>query len=354
MLTQSRETWYLAGNCIDSTSFSGLAGALAQSTATNVWLKRNPLTAAAAPDIAKLMLQSQTLRTLDLDQTKLSDEGIASLFDILSQSSANAPVTLQHLYLNATGLSTKAAASLANFLQTPGCRLQSLFMSNNPLSDTGAAALAVGLKTNTTLQRLMLASAGLTSPGAIALLDALAGNASLQAFSLGQSYATEDLNSRYSWLTDSALPSLQAFILSTPNLRYFVLDHTALSQPALNALCTDAVCNSASLCWFAARSVVTAADKASVQAKTAWKKTKGVKWQVRDHLSANVARIYGGMAFERFEAEEKRKLTGPEEDYRRIDSVYRNRDAGMARRGLKILDKWWPEEDGTLGEIMAS
>jgi hypothetical protein len=38
---------------------------------------------------------------------------------------------------------------------------------------------------------------------------------------------------------------------------------------------------------------------------------------------------------------------------RKIDSVYRNRDAGMARRGLEKLDKWWDEDDGTLQEVMA-
>lgn len=32
-------------------------------------------------------------------------------------------------------------------------------------------------------------------------------------------------------------------------------------------------------------------------------------------------------------------------DVRYIDSVYRNRDAGMARRGLMVLDKWWKDEE---------
>lgn len=31
-------------------------------------------------------------------------------------------------------------------------------------------------------------------------------------------------------------------------------------------------------------------------------------------------------------------------DVRFIDSVYRNRDAGAARRGEKRLEKWWGDE----------
>jgi hypothetical protein len=53
-------------------------------------------------------------------------------------------------------------------------------------------------------------------------------------------------------------------------------------------------------------------------------------------------------------ANQKRWLLSDETDVRKIDSVYRNRDAGEARRGLKILDKWWDENDQTLQEVMNS
>jgi hypothetical protein len=41
-------------------------------------------------------------------------------------------------------------------------------------------------------------------------------------------------------------------------------------------------------------------------------------------------------------------------DVRKIDSVYHNRDTGLARRGLMKLDKWWDEGDETLKEVMNS
>lgn len=61
------ETWYLAGNCIDTASFSILVDSMVKSPAiTNVWLKRNPLGSAAADDVFRLITQTPNLRTLDL------------------------------------------------------------------------------------------------------------------------------------------------------------------------------------------------------------------------------------------------------------------------------------------------
>jgi hypothetical protein len=58
------------------------------------------------------------------------------------------------------------------------------------------------------------------------------------------------------------------------------------------------------------------------------------------------------MTHARFVNEEKRWLINDKADVRKIFSVYRNRDAGMARRGLKRLDKWWDENDDSLKEVM--
>jgi Zn ribbon nucleic-acid-binding protein len=68
---------------------------------------------------------------------------------------------------------------------------------------------------------------------------------------------------------------------------------------------------------------------------------------------ANIKRVYGpGTDYGAFMEREKRWLINDKADVRKIDSVYRNRDAGLARRGLKRLDKWWDEDDETLDEVM--
>ena len=45
------------------------------------------------------------------------------------------------------------------------------------------------------------------------------------------------------------------------------------------------------------------------------------------------------MDYSEFELGRKRALTGPEEYVRKIDSIYRTRDAMLAKRGLEGLDK---------------
>jgi hypothetical protein len=73
----------------------------------------------------------------------------------------------------------------------------------------------------------------------------------------------------------------------------------------------------------------------------------------RSTLEKNVKRSYDeDMSYDEWHAAEKRWLVNDKTDVRKIDSVYRNRDAGLARRGLMKLDKWWDEDDETLKEVM--
>ena len=72
-------------------------------------------------------------------------------------------------------------------------------------------------------------------------------------------------------------------------------------------------------------------------------------------LTKNVQAIYGAdTTYDDFMKEHRRWLVNDRTDVRKIDSVYRNRDAGLARRGLKKLDKLWDEEDETLKEVMGA
>lgn len=51
-----------------------------------------------------------------------------------------------------------------------------------------------------------------------------------------------------------------------------------------------------------------------------------------------------------FEYGPKRFLLSPK-DVRLIDSVYRNRDFEMARKGVKPLVKWWEDGGETLEKV---
>jgi Ran GTPase-activating protein (RanGAP) involved in mRNA processing and transport len=189
------ETWYLAGNCIDSASFSVLVDGLVKSTSvTNVWLKRNPLGPSSAKDLFRLITEATHLQTLDLDQTELGDAGVAELFEKLAQHDKQVP--LRNIYLNAVGIGEKSAGAIGKFLSSPHCLLESIYAANNPMGSAGAAALAEGLKQNKSISRLGLTSIGVSDDGVIALCQALKGHSKLTMFDIGQSYATEDLGLR--------------------------------------------------------------------------------------------------------------------------------------------------------------
>lgn len=336
------ETWYLAGNCIDTASFTTLVNSMVKSTAiTNVWLKRNPLGPSAAADVVRLVTGTTHLRTLDLDQTELGDAGVAELFSSLA--SVTTLLAIRHIYLNATGIGENGCKAISRYLASPHCSLHSLYMSNNPVGDAGLVALAPGLQANKSLKRLSLQSCGLKD--STSLFNALSGHPAIEILDVGQSYATEDLGMRYNWLTDANVPTIVDFINNIPQLRYLNLAYAPISQQELNKV-FQAVTTS-NLVWFHAKALVTG-EKDAVSVKAGQEHAR-LHARVREQLHANVEQQYG-MDYERFESGQKRFLISPE-DVRFIDSVYRNRDAGAARRGLKKLVKRWDEDDETLQHV---
>ena len=339
------ETWYLAGNCIDTASFTTLVDSMIKSPAiTNVWLKRNPLGSGAANDVYRLITQTQNLRTLDLDQTELGDAGVAELFELLAIHASSQPLALRHIYVNACGIGEKACKQIARFLQSSYCTLESLYMSNNPVGH-GADFLAAGLKVNKTLKCLSIQSCGLKDDDVITLAEALSGNGTMTALDIGQAYATEDLGMRFNWITEKSSAALTNLV-NTTKLHYLNISYTPMPQSALNKT-MEAVAGSDSLVWFHVKPLNTGAKDAP-SVKTGQEYARLYKL-ARENLHKNVEKQYG-VDYLHFENEHKRFLISPK-DVRFIDSVYRNRDAAAARRGLKKLDKWWDEDDQTLQRV---
>ena len=363
------DTWYLAGNCIDGPSFNILAGALAKSAAvTNVWLKRNPLGPGAAVDVSRLITQATNLRTLDLDQTELGDAGVTTVFRQLSDHvpASGDTLALEHVYLNGDGISAGAADAIGAFLSKPHCKLSSLYMGCNPIGDAGAIALSAYLPLARTLTRLFLTSAGLTSEGAIAICAALRGHPTLRTLDLGQGFATQDLGQAYNYIEDSAAPFIVDLIKSCPSLEYLNLGHCAISPAALRTVLA-AVTESDTLLVYTASSILpdtTAPTATFIPAQDTpfrpddaghHRAQERADRLARDRLEANVRKRYGeDVTYPAFVAGERRWLVSDQSDVRKIDSVYRNRDAGLARRQLMTLVKKWEEGDTTLEKVMGA
>ncbi|KAF2816655.1 RNI-like protein [Mytilinidion resinicola] len=346
------DTWYLAGNCIDAPSFELLVDQWTRSTTvTNIWLKRNPLMASSAMNVYRLITETKNLRTLDLDQTELGDAGVAELFSALATHKSETPLALRHIYLNMNGISVRGATAIAEYLSSPSCTITSLYLTNNPLGSAGVVALSNGLKENKTLTRLTLASVGMGDQAATALCSSLVGHPTLTTLEIGHSYATEDLGMRYNWITDRSAFSIANMVQSLRTLRYLSLGYCSISTAGINSILRS-VCDSASLEWFNGKTVLP--DKRdALEVKARQERVQLLK-TAQALFEKNVRKQYGDqLTYDEFLADQKRWLVNDETDVRKIDSVYRNRDAGMARRGLKKLDKWWDEADDTLQEVMA-
>lgn len=135
------ETWYLAGCCIDAPSFKLFVDQIVKSDACRfIWLKRNPLKAESADDVARMIIRMKSLETLDIEQTQFGDASVARLFELLTEHSASneRPLSLQTICLNADGVSTKGCEALAKYLALPNCSLRNLYIASNPIGDKGA------------------------------------------------------------------------------------------------------------------------------------------------------------------------------------------------------------------------
>lgn len=125
------ETWYLAGNKINSLNLLEIAAELESATSMNsLWLKMNPIKSGARP-LGKLISKHKKLEVLDLFNTGLCDEGFKNFVDGIEGKSR-----LKHLYISINGLTTRSSGVFDEMLsRLPG--LESLCLSVNMLKNEG-------------------------------------------------------------------------------------------------------------------------------------------------------------------------------------------------------------------------
>lgn len=272
-------------------------------TITNICLKCNPLGPGSVTEVFRLVSESPSLRTLDLDQTELGDEGVGELFSLLSDHDQSVP--LRHLYLNGTGIGKRACEQISRYLALPSCGLVLLYMANNPIG-AAVSALAPGLAANQSLERLSLQSCGLSDEPTTAVLSALEGHG-IKALGLGQSFATEDLGMRYNWLTDSS-PFVR-LVQKAPSLQYLNISQMPMTQEAVNAVLQIVATSPSMLSMERYVCPLFRGDRAAVRARQ-----EGVRLGklVRERLHANVRDLYD-VDYGEFHANQKRFLMSPQD-----------------------------------------
>ncbi|TDH70547.1 hypothetical protein CCR75_009168 [Bremia lactucae] len=120
------------------------------------------------------------LRTLDLGFNRLTDEGASRLAIALTTNAS-----LENLYLSGNDIGPTGAQALAQAL-TKNTHLRSLHLSGNNIGEEGARFLADGIAGNTALQALYLGTNGIGTAGMQSLATALTHNKSLEELTLGQ------------------------------------------------------------------------------------------------------------------------------------------------------------------------
>lgn len=167
------ETWYLAGNEINSDGVEKICEALKDDVhAKALWLKRNPLMTQGVKHVADMLAVNKSIEILDLDNTGMMDDGCEYLFERLLENT-----TIRQLYMSSNNLTVRAARSIAKYFRLKseaGTRgLHSLFIGMNPLKDDGVAALAEGLQEYDGLERLVIYSCRMTHVSLAKLLHSL-------------------------------------------------------------------------------------------------------------------------------------------------------------------------------------
>ena len=162
------DTWYIACNRFDSECTQLLCDALAYDTKVKaLWLKRNPILAAGAVHIARMLTTNMYLETLDLLNTGLFDNGCELLFEALKVNH-----TLKNLDISANGLTIRSGQIIRIHFENGHNHLETLTVSCNALGDIGILEMAKGLKHDQCLKRLGIESNCIGAEGARALVDA--------------------------------------------------------------------------------------------------------------------------------------------------------------------------------------
>ena len=165
------------------------------------------------------------LTTLNLQDIKISDTGVASLCKALQHPSCKlTTLSMQHTEITDTGI-----ASLCKALQHPSCELTTLSMQRMEITDTGVASICEALQhPSCKLTTLNLWSRCINDTGVVSLCKALQ----------HPSFKLSTLNLMVSNITDIGVPSLcEALQHPSCKLTTLYLKSTFITDAGVASLC---------------------------------------------------------------------------------------------------------------------
>lgn len=188
------QTWYLAGNELNSESIKLIAEELKNDIyCESLWLKRNPIGVIGSKYLGEMLKENKHIKILDLHNTGLFDEGIKNIFENLQSNSS-----LRKIYLDANGITSKGIDYIANYfnylVQHNKKGLTSIWLDINRIGDDGAVKLANCLKKYKHLKRIYLGSNRIEEDGIKHLVDAFIHHPELIVFDVSIYKSTSDLS----------------------------------------------------------------------------------------------------------------------------------------------------------------
>jgi len=225
------ETWYLAGNDLGPDSIIHIAQALSTDTSClDLWLKRNPLTTLGVKYISLMLQVNNTIRTLDLDNVAMFDEGCKLLMDGLAINNS-----VKHLYMDSNGLTCVSGGYIADYFkkrsQTKTIGLTHLSVAINRLECQGAIWIVDALREiRYPIEFLCLSSNRIELPGLKSILRFAAESKTLQGLDIGYYKSTADMGELPNSFLDDGARHIAAFIMLETPLKYLGFTHTHISN----------------------------------------------------------------------------------------------------------------------------
>ena len=163
-------------NEIGDNGIAHIATALQTNTMKTLDISDCSISDEGAESLASALAVNRSLLELNISFNKIGDNGIAHIATVLQKNT-----TLRTLAISSCSISDEGTESLARALAV-NKSLQELNIGFNEIGDNGIAHIAIVLKTNTTMRMLDISGCSISDEGAESLVAA---NKSLQELNIG-------------------------------------------------------------------------------------------------------------------------------------------------------------------------
>lgn len=229
-------TWYIAGNAIDSTGIEYIVDAFENDTdIKELWLKRNPICVDGMKHINRLLKNNKSIITLDLHNTATLDEGVKQIFDGLKENT-----TLENLYLEANGITHESAKYISEYfdmlVKENRKGLTSLWIGMNKLGDDGVIEIVNSLKNYKYIERLCVGSNMITGIGMKAIYNAFKDHPTLRMLDVGMYKSTADMEMVTNRVSDEGAKYIADLIKENKVLEYISILHNDISNEGIKLI----------------------------------------------------------------------------------------------------------------------